>query len=207
MDLEFLASTMTVFARATGIVFAYAVFAKLKSIGAFIDELRRYKFVPDSLVPTAALLILALESMIAIAHLAILSLSVIAPFTALLLIAFLAFSVRSVVRGETRKCLCFGANQDHQVDALTIARISLLLLIEGALIVFVFVHTDTSPWPDQDIADIATSLVAAISLVLLAGWCLIVPEIVSWWRLRPAGKLRKSLLSARTDPMWQFQRL
>ncbi len=189
-----------VLARAIGLVFAYAAYAKLRNVGAFIAALRTYRIIGASFSPLAGCLLIAGEMAIAASHLTFFALPYMVSATIALLSVFIGYSAVVVWRGERQRCLCFGADQQDHLDGRTIARTGVLLAGEVVLLgaaSFGFGAT-LVPWQDSIVEFVAT-IAAALPLVMIVIWCLSIPDVVVWWRLRRPEAYRSTLAS--TDPL------
>ncbi len=204
MELNF-ADFVSTLARAVGLVFGYATIAKLANLNAVIDGMRSYGLIPNRLLPLAVSLLIIGEALIAITHLGLVALPLASPATVALLAIFLGFSAYSLLRGENRPCLCFGAKKDDKVDGSTLARIIGLLAAETAVLAAVM-NTGAQSLQSTGAVTSVESLVAALVIVTLASLIITAPDFIMWWRLRPKGLLlRPQARSERptnlTDPL------
>ena len=169
---------------AVGLVFGYAAIAKIANIRNLAAGIRAYQIVPHRLVLPAALILIALESLIAVGHLGVIALEVIIPATTILLFGFLCITVIQLIRGVERPCLCFGANRDDSVDFTTVTRIVLLLVTDLVLYQILADRGDSVTVHSRMVAiDVIGNIAVAAVIVVLVGWCLTGPKFHRAWRI------------------------
>jgi hypothetical protein len=175
---------MDIAAIAVGLVFGYAAVSKLADVPSLVTGIRGYEVIPSSMAPPAAVLLIMIESLIAVAHFGTIALQFVIPATLVLLAVFLATTVSLLRRGDKRPCLCFGANRDDSVDISSLVRILMLLATELSLYWYLFLGDDPVAATTEYAAatSIETVAVAALTLVLL-GWCFAFPKFYRAWRV------------------------
>lgn len=179
-----LSLVMDMVLSAVGLTFAYAAAIKIARIGRFVDGLRGYALLPDTLVYPAAILLVVGEGAAAITHLGGLALRYALPGTLFLLFVLLTATIVLLRRGDSNlPCLCFGAGRGESLDVRAPVRIGLLIVAELALIVR-FVSEDRGSHVLSHAGSSAMELLIGTSLVLaLLAWCFKIPEMSRLKRL------------------------
>jgi hypothetical protein len=174
---------MGIVSLAVGLVFAYAAGAKLLDMPGFIAGVRGYEIVPHRFASLVAGVFVAGESLIGLAHIASIELKLFVLAAIVLLSIFVVTVVNSLVRGEHRPCLCFGAGRDDLVDIYSLIRIALLLAVEVALGYYVIILDGSVSIGGASLYDGIASIAIAILAVLLVAWSLALAKIHRAWRV------------------------
>ena len=160
---------------ALGIVFLLSVAGKLQDRGHFAGGLAAYRILPRSWANPASLLVIALESFLAVAHLTGYLLRIALPVGLGLLASFTVAVGVNLKRGRALPCYCFGRSGDT-ISGATLAR--LVLMASGEA----FLLKATRP--------IYTPQVAVSDLVVALFWAMVVLVIGLWlFALSDLGRL------------------
>ncbi len=118
---------------ALGIVFLLSSAGKLQDRGRFARGLAAYRILPGSWANPASLLVIALESLLAVAHLTGYLLGIAVPVGLGLLGSFGVAVGVNLKRGRALPCYCFGRSGDT-ISSATLARLVLMASGEAFLL-------------------------------------------------------------------------
>lgn len=159
-------------AGAIGIVFAMSAGEKLRRPKHFISGVNEYGLIPKSIVPTVALTIMVLESIVTATHLT----SWFQPLGSLVaLVLITAFTVSALIvlrSGREVRCQCFGVDGET-VSPRTLARLGLLFFAEATVIA-------RAGWFDNEFIGKPLVFASTEDVVLWAGWSVLFVLAGSW---------------------------
>jgi hypothetical protein len=174
---------VSVIAIAVGLVFGYAAASKLVDVTGLVSAIRGYSNLPRQLASLAAGVLLAGETLIALAHITGTAFRFLVPGTLVLLSIFFAVVARLLKRGDSRPCLCFGVHRDEPADVLSLVRIAILWLAEGLLYLLLTINDDLMAARAESVYyDIELFFLAAL-VVTLVSWCFTFPKFHRAWRI------------------------
>jgi len=119
---------------ALGIVFLHSAASKLRDPKGFAQGVADYKIVPASMAGAVGLLVIGVESWLAIAHLTGWLLAVAVPVGFGTLLSFALAVGVNLRRGRALPCYCFGSRGGESISNQTLTRLVMLLLCESLLL-------------------------------------------------------------------------
>jgi hypothetical protein len=153
---------------ALGIIFLLSSAGKLWDRGHFARGLAAYQILPRSWVNPASFLVIALESLLAVAHLTGYLLGIVVPVGLGLLGSFAIAVGLNLKRGRALPCYCFGGSGDT-ISGATVAR--LVLMASGEFFLLKAhrpIYTSRVAVPDLGLALFWAAVVLVIGLWLFA---------------------------------------
>ena len=120
------------------IVFAFAGLAKIASFGEAVVGVAAYGIVPRSMSSLVVQVLIVGEIAIAVSHFSGRALQWMAFGALVLLTVFFLIVLRSLMRGDGRPCLCFGAARGALIGISNLVRIGLLAICEIVLLVYLW---------------------------------------------------------------------
>jgi hypothetical protein len=155
---------------ALGVVFLWSGIGKAKHPVAFVEGLNAYEIGPSWLNWPVAVVVIAIEILIAISHLLNTALPIGIGAAIVVLTAFIFVLTIMLRRGATVRCLCFGATSTELISLTSLVRLSVLLIGEGAL---ALEYSRLNSWPNlwqQGLLEFSFALICGVSAVLLGFW-------------------------------------
>jgi len=176
---------------ALGIVFLLSASSKVLHPSTFARGVREYKVLPDSIALIIGLLLIPIEIVLGISHLAGLLLSYAAPLALAILISFAVAVTVNLKRGRVMPCYCFGSQDGEQLSRRTLARLG--LFIAGELFVLAdpaLFAGDRFTYPERlgDFALLITVLICSVFVLSAGQWILSLPDVVDLFRPCPSCK-------------------
>ena len=172
---------------ALGVVFLLSAAGKLRDPKGFALAVADYQVLPALLAYPVSLLIIGLESWLAITHLTGLLMAVAAPLGFATLASFVVAVGVNLKRGRGLPCYCFGGRGGETISSRTLTRLILLLSCEGLLLADpIFFTTNQLIYPDRitRFSDLALALFWATFLLVGGSWLLNLPDLMDL--LRPS---------------------
>ncbi|MCI0627781.1 MAG: hypothetical protein L0387_40050 [Acidobacteria bacterium] len=166
---------------ALGIVFALSAAGKMRDPTGFARGVADYNVLPASMSYLVALIVIALESYLAIAHLTGRLLTVAAILGFGMLSSFAVAVAVNLARGRALPCFCFGSRGEKTISGRTLARLLLLMSVE------LFIVVNPSPatgirmiYPVRitDLPDLGLAFLGATFLLLVGCWLLNLPDLI-----------------------------
>lgn len=168
---------------ALGLVFVMSVAPKLRRFGRFQSALAGYDLLPERAVAPAALVVVAVELVLATALVSGLF-EVLALWLGLGTLGVFSAAVSiNIARGRAIPCGCFG-EEDEPISARTLARLALLLAAAASLIVLQVAAAETavarpSPLLGRAPEDLVSLAGTAAAFLLGGAWVVRAGELVA----------------------------
>jgi hypothetical protein len=153
--------------------------------------MEQYDVLPRSLIHAAAIVVIAAEMLIAIAHLSGWQLDLAVLTCLALLVLFVAIVLLVLKRGEVVECQCFGTGgADEIVSMRTVARLALLAVLELLLSYFVFVEGHRPTPSLLEPSELVTAVAFSGLILSITSWILAAPDIVAASKSCDTGSMR-----------------
>jgi hypothetical protein len=157
------------FGRLTlGIVFALSGITKLANVHAFVASVGDFRLLPRRLVAPFAVGVVAAELASAAALLRGIGVEAAAVVVLVLLAIFTTALVRSLSRGRTVVCRCFGELSARSLSWTAVLRNGLLLALAAATVVSAWIDGDQPP-PSGDVAAVLLLVLGSLAVLALVG--------------------------------------
>ena len=175
------------------IQFAIGIVLLCSCVGKWLNPLRfarnvgNYELLPQRLGYWFGLLVIPLETWLALAHLTGWKLQLAVRVT-LALFASFAFAISiNLLRGHRLPCYCFGENDDELISGSTLLRLAILLLGEAALLRRHYAEKMTSlvfaTTPAHE--SIGFAVLTAVLVLIATTWLLSIPDLFDLLRPCP----------------------
>lgn len=162
---------------ALALVFLFSTAGKLRNPRRFALGLADYNVLPTRFVNFAAFLVIALEGLLALAHLTGRLLAIVLPLGIGLLASFAFVVGVNLKRGRPLSCHCFGRDGDT-ISRATLARLALLASGEAFLLEM---HEPIYPTHLAP-GDLGVAVFWATLLLIAGLWLSTVRDVVLVWR-------------------------
>jgi len=158
-------------------VFLFSAAGKLKDPKGFVTGVENFELLPAQMAPGVAVLVMATESWLAIAHLMGWWLEFTALIAFSLLMVFGVAVTVNLVRGRELPCYCFDTTGHEMISSATLVRLFLLLSAEAFLLVRLHFFANEVQERLQGMTDFGLALCWVVFLLTASSWFLIVPEL------------------------------
>lgn len=159
-----------------GLVFALSAVTKLRDPRGFAKGVERFGLLPHQVTVVAALMLIALEAVVAAALLAGFAVQAAVPVAAALLVFFVGLMSYNLRRNDPLPCYCFGTGSSEVHPNIVLIRLGLLSM--AMLVVLASWFAEGSSLLTQPLA--ADALLIAVGILLLGGWLLRLPDLREW---------------------------
>lgn len=169
-----------------GVVFLLSAMAKLRDPRGFLRGLAEYELFPRRLSYGVGSVVMGIEALLAVSHLTGWKLNLAAPLGMCLLGCFALAVGANLWRGRIVHCYCFGRRGKEYISGATLARLIMLISVEGSLTALLnsSVRPQLQTLRILGARDLGFTLLWAAVLFIVAAWSLSIRALWSVVSLR-----------------------